>query len=317
MVRWLRLLLIAVAIPLGMMVACQSQLIYFPRPYGTGTTAKWQERTAGKPIDFTTSQGRQRAFLQGNLKSPRNLWIVCGGNGTIALDWSDWLADNAPREDAWLLVDFPGYGDCEGAPSPGRIRESLKAGVPLALHEIGWQVVRIEYACRPRSPTLKHSGPPSSQWPLEGARRARAHSPSGVSHPGKRPAIEHRPYMQTQHSSRTGPGEQEGDLCRDFVQLDQVLLLDRNVRSLHAHATPAVKYADPDPDRAETALQPHRQAHARGWARSMGVARRAVGRAAPEPQHPDLRANAPLRREGCRGTQPQCDSRNAPHGDLP
>ena len=130
--------LLAVLIPFGFLVGCQSRLIYFPRPYGEGTVAKWQKERAGKTIDYTTSQGKQRAFLQGNLKSPRNLWIFCAGNGTLALEWSDWLALNAPREDAWLLVDFPGYGDCQGYPSPGRIRDNLKAAVPLAAKEIGW-----------------------------------------------------------------------------------------------------------------------------------------------------------------------------------
>jgi len=131
-------LILLLGIPLGLIVGCQSRLIYFPRPYGPGVTAKWLAETHGKPIEFTTSQGKQRAFLQGNLKSPRNLWIVCGGNGTVALDWSDWLVDHAPREDAWLLVDFPGYGDCEGYPSPARIRESMQAAVPLATKTLGW-----------------------------------------------------------------------------------------------------------------------------------------------------------------------------------
>jgi pimeloyl-ACP methyl ester carboxylesterase len=134
----LRLLLVIAAIPLLLLAGCQSQFLYFPRPYSAGITAAWQKQTGGKPIDFTTSQGRQRAFLQGNLKSPRHLWIVCGGNGTVALDWSEWIGKNAPQEDAWLLVDFPGYGDCEGSPSPERIRESLKTVVPLAAREIGW-----------------------------------------------------------------------------------------------------------------------------------------------------------------------------------
>ncbi|MEO8616738.1 MAG: alpha/beta fold hydrolase [Luteolibacter sp.] len=120
------------------LVGCQSKLIYFPRPYAAGTTTFWQQETHGRPIDFRTFQGKQRAFLQGNLKSPRNLWIVCGGNGTVALDWFKWLEAYAPREDAWLLVDFPGYGDCEGAPSPGRIRDSIDQVVPLACREIGW-----------------------------------------------------------------------------------------------------------------------------------------------------------------------------------
>jgi pimeloyl-ACP methyl ester carboxylesterase len=120
-------------------VGCQSKLIYFPRPYGPGVTADWFAKTHGRLVDFETSQGRQRAFLQGNLRSARNLWIVCGGNGTVALDWSEWIARHAPRDDAWLLVDFPGYGDCEGYPSPARIRESLRVAVPLASAALGWR----------------------------------------------------------------------------------------------------------------------------------------------------------------------------------
>jgi uncharacterized protein len=34
-------------------------------------------------------------------------------------------------------VDFPGYGDCQGTPTPRRIRENLRAVIPLALREIG------------------------------------------------------------------------------------------------------------------------------------------------------------------------------------
>lgn len=136
--RFVWFLLAIATVPLLLLAGCQSQFIYFPRPYADGITADWQKQTGGRPIDFTTSQGKQRAFLQGNLKSPRNLWIVCGGNGTVALDWSEWLNENAPKEDAWLLVDFPGYGDCEGAPNPKRIHESLKTVVPLAARAIGW-----------------------------------------------------------------------------------------------------------------------------------------------------------------------------------
>jgi uncharacterized protein len=137
-VRTFLILAVIAGIPLVLLLSCQSKLIYFPRPYGADVTAKWSAETQGKTIEFTTSQGNQRAFLQGNLKSPRNLWIVCGGNGTVALDWSEWLQKHAPAEDAYLLVDFPGYGDCEGYPSPARIRESLRTAVPLATKTLGW-----------------------------------------------------------------------------------------------------------------------------------------------------------------------------------
>lgn len=124
--------------PVALIVGCQSKLLYFPRPYPQGIVAAWQKETTGVTIDFKTSQGSQRAFLQGELKSPRNLWIVCGGNATVALDWSRWIAENAPSEDAWLLVDFPGYGDCEGSPSPERIRETFMKALPAATMALDW-----------------------------------------------------------------------------------------------------------------------------------------------------------------------------------
>lgn len=123
--------------PLVLLSCFQSKVIYFPRPYEPGKTSEWKADTDGKAIDYNTSQGKQRAFLQGKLKSPRNLWVVCGGNGTVALDWSEWLMEHAPAEDAWLLVDFPGYGDSEGKPSPKTIRENLATAVPIALKEVG------------------------------------------------------------------------------------------------------------------------------------------------------------------------------------
>ena len=121
-----------------LLAACQSRILYFPRPYGAEITTAWSRKTSGKTIQFLTNQGPQRAFLQGNLTSARNLWIVCGGNGSLALDWSDWLLKYAPAQDAYLLVDFPGYGDCQGTPSPGSIRESFSAAVPAATAALGW-----------------------------------------------------------------------------------------------------------------------------------------------------------------------------------
>jgi len=130
--------LIILVVPLLLVVGCQSKLIYFPHPYPPGTSKNWQRMTAGRLVDFKTSQGNQRAFLQGDLRSPRNLWIVCCGNGSVALDWSDWLAMHGPSGQAWLLVDLPGYGDCQGKPSPEHIRETFQAALPVAFRLIGW-----------------------------------------------------------------------------------------------------------------------------------------------------------------------------------
>ncbi|MBN8460204.1 MAG: alpha/beta hydrolase [Verrucomicrobia bacterium] len=142
--RFLRRLLAALGLlaltPLAIFTSCQSKLIYFPRPYPEGVPARWTAETKGKPIGYSTSQGRQRAWLLGNRENPERLWVVCGGNGTLALEWSPWLRAHAPGKDAWLLVDFPGYGDCEGRPSPGHIRESFNAVLPAATKELGWSL---------------------------------------------------------------------------------------------------------------------------------------------------------------------------------
>lgn len=124
-------------LPLLLIGGCQSSFIYFPRPYGPETVRRWSSAHEGRVLSYQTGQGRQQAYLQGNLKSPRHLWIVCGGNGSLALDWSDWLAANGPGDDAFLLVDFPGYGNNEGAPSPGRIAEGFRQVVPAAKDAVG------------------------------------------------------------------------------------------------------------------------------------------------------------------------------------
>ena len=136
--RWLALSCLGLAVALALLTGCQSRLIYFPRPYPVDQAGKWATDAQGKVMDFTTVQGHQRAFLQGQRDHPRNLWLVCGGNGSLALDWSAWLFVHAPREDAWLLVDFPGYGDCHGTPSPASIRDTFDHLVPLAMQELGW-----------------------------------------------------------------------------------------------------------------------------------------------------------------------------------
>jgi pimeloyl-ACP methyl ester carboxylesterase len=127
-----------VLVALGILTSYQSKLIYFPRPYEPADVSKWEHEPGGKVIDYQTSDGKQRAYLLSRSENPERLWIVCGGNGTLALDWSDWLRDHGPSRDAWLLVDIPGYGACEGTPSPWAIRRSLKAVVPAATAVLHW-----------------------------------------------------------------------------------------------------------------------------------------------------------------------------------
>jgi pimeloyl-ACP methyl ester carboxylesterase len=125
---------------LGVLASCQSKLIYFPRPYGPDHVTRWDAEPGTTVVKYSTSEGKQQAYLLSPTPKPERLWLVCGGNGTLALDWSDWLREHGPQKDAWLLIDIPGYGACEGKPRPATIRGNLKAVVPAAMESMQWSL---------------------------------------------------------------------------------------------------------------------------------------------------------------------------------
>src|SRR3954469_2507537 len=87
-----RMIALVLLIVVVLLLLFQSRLIYFPRPYGSETLAGVEQRK-GRALEFTTSQGRQVAFYlpPGDHAGtePVFLWIICGGNGSLALDYAD------------------------------------------------------------------------------------------------------------------------------------------------------------------------------------------------------------------------------------
>jgi uncharacterized protein len=136
----LLVLLAVVGIPMLLLVSCQHKLIYFPRAYPPTHDAMWAKQTQGKVLTFSISAGKQQAyfFRASPQNTPQRLWLVCGGNGTLATEWTEFMRHEAPREDAYLLIDYPGYGANEGAANPDKIRESLRKALPLAAAELSW-----------------------------------------------------------------------------------------------------------------------------------------------------------------------------------
>lgn len=131
--RVLRLIFILLLTPVLFLLACQSRLIYYPRAYNA-IDRQTLENHHGQRIEYQTAQGRQVAFYvppKNGDATPQKVWLCFAGNGSLALDWLMFLDRWDPRF-AYLLVDYPSYGDCEGKPTPGRIRESSLAAV-LAL----------------------------------------------------------------------------------------------------------------------------------------------------------------------------------------
>lgn len=122
------------------LASCQTRLIYYPRSYDK-TELKNMEQSGGRRLEVTTSQGQQVAFYLpprvGPKKSPRFLWIVCAGNASVALDFLDETKKWDARF-AYLFVDYPSYGLCEGSPNPARIEESLVKLTEKLKGELHW-----------------------------------------------------------------------------------------------------------------------------------------------------------------------------------
>lgn len=153
--RLLRLLAIIVLTPVIFLLGCQSNLIYHPNPYRAEHETMLRE-AKGERVTFTTSQGAQTAFYipprTTSAGLPRTIWLCFGGNGSLALDWLH-FTDAWDESFAYLLVDYPSYGDCEGKPTPGSIRETGKAAFEALTRHLQAPAADL----KPRLAVLGHS----------------------------------------------------------------------------------------------------------------------------------------------------------------
>jgi len=93
----------------------EPMFLYHPRKYATNVIESFSQR-GGERLDYTTAQGKQSAWLIAPAGGAEKLWVMCGGNATLALELESLSRAFPFKQDAWLLVDYPGYGECEGQP---------------------------------------------------------------------------------------------------------------------------------------------------------------------------------------------------------
>jgi pimeloyl-ACP methyl ester carboxylesterase len=131
---WLLKIAVAVgAIIVLLLFVFQAKMIYHPQPYRPDYARLIPAR--GVEVDYRTSAGRQTAFYippraaDDPTTIPKRLWVMFGGNASLALFWADTVRDAPDPDAAFLLVDYPGYGKCEGTPSPRSIQESSEAAL--------------------------------------------------------------------------------------------------------------------------------------------------------------------------------------------
>jgi pimeloyl-ACP methyl ester carboxylesterase len=132
LIRILRTTALTAVAGMGILTACQSRFLYFPNTYAPEHTAAFLG-DGGERLDFTTSQGNQTAWLRRPAQgaAPGRVWLIMAGNGSIALDFDRLPMQSGMLQDAFVFIDYPGYGLCQGKPHPSSIQESLKTLGPL------------------------------------------------------------------------------------------------------------------------------------------------------------------------------------------
>jgi len=132
----------------------QHSMVYHPRPYGAGYAQALP--TNGEEISYTLPFGKQTAFYipaRNNEQLPSRLWVAFCGNGSLALDWTTILAGYPNPNDAFLLLDYPGYGKCQGYASIASTRASTDA----ALNMLAKRLDLSEDEMEPRLCAIGHS----------------------------------------------------------------------------------------------------------------------------------------------------------------
>jgi len=116
----------------------QHSMVYHPRQYDGSYVQALPP--GGEEISYTMPFGKQTAFYvpaRNDGRLPTRLWVAFCGNGSLALDWTTILAGYPNSNDAFLLVDYPGYGKCQGYASIASMRASSDAALNTLAKRLG------------------------------------------------------------------------------------------------------------------------------------------------------------------------------------
>jgi pimeloyl-ACP methyl ester carboxylesterase len=133
----------------------QDHLIYHRKTYRP-ESLQYVDREGARRLEVKTSQGWQTAFYRPprirGARRPDFVWFILPGRASLALDF--W--GHTARWDghfAYVFIDYPGYGCCEGQPNAVHIGESLAAVAERVRGDLGWS----EHELQKRSGVLGHS----------------------------------------------------------------------------------------------------------------------------------------------------------------
>jgi pimeloyl-ACP methyl ester carboxylesterase len=138
---WLFVAVILLAL-ISVVLLLQDRFIYFPLRYSAADLQEAQ-RVGADQVAFQTSQGKQTAFFwrgEGSGPDPQVVWLLFGGNGDSALAWLGLIRAFSDPGSGYLLIDYPGYGICQGRPNPKTILENAEGALQILLETKGWKL---------------------------------------------------------------------------------------------------------------------------------------------------------------------------------
>lgn len=106
----------------------QHSMVYHPRPYDES----YVYALPGDAVEINYTAGAAKCsayYLPGANLTPKRIWLAFCGNGSLALDWTTILRDYPWNGDAFLLIDYPGYGKNGGYATIASTRASAEAAL--------------------------------------------------------------------------------------------------------------------------------------------------------------------------------------------
>lgn len=120
--------LIVVAAALAILYFRQHSLVYHPRSYDDNYV--YSLPADGEQVSYRVGPAKYTAYyFVSGYPPPKRIWLAFCGNGSLALDWTSILREYPWNGDAFLLIDYPGYGRNGGYTTIASTRASADAAL--------------------------------------------------------------------------------------------------------------------------------------------------------------------------------------------